>query len=271
MGEISQLAIIEDGATIGKNVSIAPYCFVSKDAVIGDGTSLAQGACIYGKTTVGENNEIFSYAVLGSKPQDLKYSGEDVELIIGNNNKIREFTMFNPGTAGGGSKTVIGNNNLFMAYVHIAHDCIIGDNCILANNATLAGHIEVGNNTVIGGLTPVHQFVKIGDFVMVAGASAVSQDIPPYCLVEGNRAVLKGLNLTGLRRHFSRSDIDKLRKLYKRLFRAEQPLMESVDELLKSETDKNALNMLNFIKSNNRGIPYRKSNETEQELSINEE
>jgi len=270
MSQISNLAIVEDGAKIGDNVSIAPYCFVSKDAEIGDGTSLAQGACIYGKTKIGKNNEIFSYSVLGSKPQDLKYDGEDVELIIGDNNKIREFTMFNPGTAGGGKKTIIGNGNLFMAYVHIAHDCIIGDNCILSNGVTLAGHIEVGNSAVIGGLTPVHQFVKVGEFSMVGGASAVSQDIPPYCLAEGNRAKLKGLNLTGLRRHFKREDVDHLRRVYRQLFRSSKPLMESVEKALLEETNSYALNLLKFIQSNTRGIPYKKSDELEEVKDSNE-
>jgi UDP-N-acetylglucosamine acyltransferase len=256
MCKISNLAIIENGAKIGKNVSIAPYCFVSKNAEIDDGTSLAQGACIYGKTKIGKNNEIFSYSVLGSKPQDLKFNGEDVELIIGDNNKIREFTMFNPGTAGGGYKTVIGDNNLFMAYVHIAHDCIIGNNVILANGVTLAGHIEIGNHAVIGGLTPVHQFVKIGEFAMIGGASAVSQDIPPYCLAEGNRAKLKSLNLIGLRRHLPREDVDYLRKIYKKIFKFSTPLMDTVLKLLVDEVNPYVINILTFIKNNTRGIPY---------------
>ena len=163
VSKISPLAIIEDGAQIGKDVEIGAYCFISSKATIGDGTKIAQGSCIYGKTTIGKNNEIFSHAVIGSIPQDLKFAGEDVELIIGDNNKIREFTLFNPGTAGGGGKTVIGSNNLFMAYVHLGHDVIIGNNCILANAATLAGHVVMGNFAVVGGMTPIHQFVHIGD------------------------------------------------------------------------------------------------------------
>ena len=182
VSKISPLAIIEDGAQIGKDVEIGAYCFISSKATIGDGTKIAQGSCIYGKTTIGKNNEIFSHAVIGSIPQDLKFAGEDVELIIGDNNKIREFTLFNPGTAGGGGKTVIGSNNLFMAYVHLGHDVIIGNNCILANAATLAGHVEMGNFAVVGGMTPIHQFVHIGDYAMIAGASALAQDVPPFCI-----------------------------------------------------------------------------------------
>jgi UDP-N-acetylglucosamine acyltransferase len=231
MNTISSLAIIEDGAVIGKNVDIAPHCFISGQTTIGEGTTIAHGTCIYGKTTIGKNNRIFSHAVLGSIPQDLKFNGEDVELVIGDNNTIREFTLFNPGTEGGGGITKVGNNNLFMGYVHLGHDVIIGDNCILANAATLAGHVQMGNNAVIGGMTPVHQFVKIGDFAMVGGASALSQDVPPYCMAEGNRATLKGLNLTGLRRHLERDDINALKSAYKELFEAGKPLQDVAHDL----------------------------------------
>jgi len=197
MANIHPTATVEDGAQIGENVKIGAYTYISKNVKIGDNTEIASHTLIEGNTTIGKGNKIFSHAVIGSIPQDLKYKGERVELIIGDNNKIREFTLINPGTEGGGSVTKIGNNNLLMGYVHIAHDVIIKDNCILANGATLAGHVELGNGVVIGGLTPIHQFVKIGDLAMVAGASALSQDVPPYCLVEGNRAYLRGLNLTG--------------------------------------------------------------------------
>ncbi len=258
---ISPLAIIEDGAKIGKNVSIAPFCFVSKDAEIGDNTTLAQGVCIYGKTKIGEKNQIFSYAVLGSQPQDLKYRGEQVELIIGNENIIREFTMLNPGTAGGGGKTVIGNKNLLMAYVHVAHDCIIENNTILANGVTLGGHVRIGDHAVIGGLTPVHQFVHIGEFAMIGGASAVAQDIPPYCLAEGNRAYLRGLNFTGLRRKLHRSDIDAIKKIYINLFKSELPLLENATNLLKDEKNIHSINLLMFVINNKRGIPYQRNSE----------
>jgi UDP-N-acetylglucosamine acyltransferase len=257
---ISPLAIIEEGAVIGENVDIAPFCFISGEAKIGDGTTIAQGSCIYGKTTIGSNNRIFSHAVLGSIPQDLKFHGEDVELIIGDNNTIREFTLFNPGTEGGGSVTRVGNNNLFMGYVHLGHDVIIGDNCIFANAVTLAGHVVIGNNAVVGGMTPVHQFVNIGDFAMIGGASALSQDIPPYCLAEGNRATLRGLNLTGLRRHLERSDIDALKSAYKELFESGKPLQEVARELLDSTVNSYVQNLCNFIVNTKRGIPFERKN-----------
>jgi UDP-N-acetylglucosamine acyltransferase len=257
---ISPLAIIEEGAVIGENVEIAPFCFISSEAKIGDGTTIAQGSCIYGKTTIGRNNRIFSHAVLGSIPQDLKFHGEDVELIIGDNNTIREFTLFNPGTEGGGSVTRVGNNNLFMGYVHLGHDVIIGNNCIFANAVTLAGHVVIGNNAVVGGMTPVHQFVHIGDFAMIGGASALSQDIPPYCLAEGNRATLRGLNLTGLRRHLERSDIDGLKSAYKELFESGKPLQEVAKELLDSTVNSYVKNLCNFIVNTKRGIPFERKN-----------
>ena len=252
------MAIIEEGAVIGENVEIAPFCFVSSEAKIGEGTTLAQGACIYGKTTIGKNNRIFSHAVLGSIPQDLKFAGEEVELIIGDNNTIREFTLFNPGTKGGGSKTVVGDNNLFMGYVHLGHDVIIGNNCILANAATLAGHVVMGNNAVVGGMTPIHQFCNIGDFAMVGGASALAQDVPPYCMAEGNRAQLRGLNLNGLRRHVERSDIDALKSAYRELFESGKPLKEVASQLLEENENSYVRNLCEFVMNTKRGIPFER-------------
>ena len=263
MSQISPLAVIEDGANIAENVTIGPYCVISSQATIGEGTVIDQGACIYGKTTIGKNNHIFSHAVIGSVPQDLKFNGEDVELIIGDHNKIREFTLFNPGTKGGGGKTIIGSHNLFMGYVHIGHDVIIGNHCILANAATLAGHVEMGDYAVIGGMTPIHQFVHIGDFAMIAGASALAQDVPPYCMAEGNRANLRGLNLTGLRRHVERSDIDELRTAYRDLFESGQPLKDVAGELVETTKNIHVRSLCNFILKTKRGIPFeRKSNDS---------
>ena len=254
--QISPLAIIEEGAVIGQNVTIAATAFISKDAVIGDGTTIAHGACIYGKTTIGKNNQIFSHAVLGSIPQDLKYAGEEVELIIGDNNKIREFTLFNPGTKGGGSVTRIGDNNLFMGYVHLGHDVIIGNHCILANAATIAGHVEMGDHVVVGGMTPIHQFCQLGDFSMVAGAAALAQDLPPFCMAEGNRANLRGLNLTGLRRHVEKEDINALKAAYRELFEQGKPLQEVAQQLLDETQSKAVKKLAQFVVNTKRGIPF---------------
>ena len=241
---------------IGKNCQIGLGAIIDENVVIGDNCIIEPYAVIIGYTTIGDNNHIFSHAVVGSIPQDLKYHGEKTELIIGNNNKIREFTLINPGTVGGGGVTKIGDNNLLMGYVHLAHDVIIGNNCILANAATLAGHVELEDNVVIGGMTPVHQFVKIGEFAMVAGASALSQDVPPYCLAEGNRAKLRGLNITGLRRKFeNRDDINEVKRVYKELFESGKPIKEVAEKLLNSK-NRYVRHLAEFVLNSKRGIPY---------------
>jgi len=259
---IAPTAIIEDGAVIGEYVEIGHYCVIGKDVRIGDNTKIYNQVTIVGNTTLGKNNEIFPNAVLGTKPQDLKYHNEPNALIFGDNNKIREFTMINPGTEGGGSKTIIGNNNLLMAYVHIAHDCIVGDSCILANGVTLGGHIIMGSHINIGGLTPIHQFCKIGDYAMVAGASALSQDIPPFCLAEGNRAVIRGLNLHRLRKNFEHHQVDKIYNVYKRLFFGNKPIKEIAQEILEENyKDENIFKMCEFIIQSTRGIPFIRRND----------
>jgi UDP-N-acetylglucosamine acyltransferase len=252
---IHQTAIIKDGAKLGSGVKVGAYAYIGPKVVIGDNCEIGNGVQITGKTTIGTNNKIYAHAVIGAAPQDLKYKGEDTELIIGDNNTIREFCFFNTGTPGGGGITRIGSNSLFMAYVHIAHDCVVGNNCILANNATLAGHVELGNFAVVGGMTPIHQFVKVGDYAMLGGASAISQDIPPYCLAEGNRAKLRGLNLVGLRRNLERSDVDELKRAYRELFLKGAPLKDVAQTLSKSE-NKYVANIAKFCLETKRGIPY---------------
>ena len=259
MNNIHKTAIIEEGAILGDNITIGAFTIIEKDVKIGDGTVIDSHTLIAGKTTIGKNNHIFSYASIGTIPQDLKFNGEDVELIIGDNNKIREYTLFNPGTIGGGSITKIGDNNLFMGYVHVAHDCIIGSNCIFANGATLAGHVECADFVVVGGLTPIHQFCKIGTQAMIGGASAVAQDIPPFCLAEGNKAVLRGLNLTGLRRRFdNREDIDAVKHAYRELFESGKPLQEVAKELLENDENKYVKELAGFVVDTKRGIPFNR-------------
>jgi len=259
MSNIHPTAVIEDGALLGNNVSVGPFAYIGNQVILGDGTTVASHAVIEGKTTIGKNNRIFSHSTVGTIPQDLKFNGEEVELIIGDNNTIREFTLINPGTKGGGSVTKIGNGNLLMGYVHLGHDVILGDNCILANGATLAGHVELGNHVVIGGLTPVHQFVHIGDFAMIGGASALAQDIPPFCLAEGNRASLRGLNLTGLRRSMEREDINALKVAYKELFEQGNPLQEVAQKLFETNKSEKVKKLCEFIKTSKRGIPFNRT------------
>ena len=259
MSKIDKRAIVEDGAIIGDDVEIGPNVFISKDAKIGNRVIIHHSATIEGDTTIGDGCEIYSHAVIGSDPQDVTYQKEDFsKLIIGKNNKIREFCLFNPGTSKEDGVTIIGDNNFFLGYTHIAHDCKIGNNIIMANGVTLAGHIRVEDFAFIGGLTPIHQFVTIGEGAMIAGASALSQDVPPFCLAEGNRAVVKSLNLVGLRRRFEREDIDALNRAFKKLFRGGRNLKEAAIELYESEENEKVKKMCNFIINTKRGIPYER-------------
>ncbi|RDU65389.1 acyl-[acyl-carrier-protein]--UDP-N-acetylglucosamine O-acyltransferase [Helicobacter didelphidarum] len=261
--KIAKTAIIEGNVEIGANVIIGDYSVIKGNITIGDGTFLYNNVTIMGHTKIGKDNKIFPNAVLGTPPQDLKYNGEDTILKIGDKNLIRESCMFNPGTEGGGGITEIGNNNLFMAYVHIAHDCLVGDNNILANNATLGGHIHIENFVNIGGMTPIHQFVKIGEGAMVAGASALSQDIPPYCMAEGNRAKIIGLNRFRMRKIMERDEIDRINTLYRRLFSGTQNLKDLATmelEVAKNSPDinKSVIKICEFILQSERGIPYKR-------------
>lgn len=259
MNNIHKTAIIHDGAILGDNIKIGPYTIIGKDVKIGDGNIIDSHTLIDGKTIIGKNNHIFSHASIGTIPQDLKFNGEDVSLIIGDNNKIREYTLINPGTIGGGSITKIGSNNLLMGYVHVAHDCIIGNDCIFANGVTLAGHVECDDFVVIGGLTPVHQFCKVGTQAMLGGASALTQDIPPFCLAEGNKAILRGINLTGLRRRLeNREDIDAIKHAYRELFELGKPLQEAAKELFEKNENKYVKELANFVLNTKRGIPFNR-------------
>lgn len=216
---IHPTTIINDGAQIGDNCHIGPYCVIGSQVVLGDNCSLQSHVVIDGDTHIGDGCEIFPFASIGTKPQDLKYNGEPVQLRIGKNNRIREQVTINPGTVGDKSLTQIGDNNLLMIGVHVAHDCMIGNGNVFANNATLAGHVHVGNNVVIGGLSAVHQFCRIGDHAMIGGMSGVENDVIPYGLVMGERAHLAGLNLVGLeRRGFDKADVKILMKAFKQLF-----------------------------------------------------
>jgi len=255
---IHPTAIVEDGAIIGENVSIGAYSYIGSKVKIGDNTIISSHALIEGNTTLGRDNKIFSHTVIGSIPQDLKFDGGDVKLVIGNGNRIREFALINTGTVGGGGVTKIGDDNLLMGYVHIGHDIQIGNRCIIANATNLGGHIEIGNFVVIGAMSAVHQFVKIGDYAMLAGASALTQDLPPYCLAEGNRATLRGLNLIGLRRNIKRENIDILKRAYRELFEEQKPIIDVAIDLINKDSCHEVMKMGKFIKNSKRGIPYKR-------------
>ncbi|WP_320046623.1 acyl-ACP--UDP-N-acetylglucosamine O-acyltransferase [uncultured Ilyobacter sp.] len=255
MVEIHETAIIAEGAVLEDGVKIGPYCVIGKDVKIGKNTLLESHVVVEGITEIGEGNRIYSFASIGKDSQDLKYKGEPTKTIIGNNNKIREFVTIHRGTTDRW-ETRVGDNNLVMAYVHIAHDVIVGDNCIFSNNATLAGHVTVDSNALVGGLTPVHQFCRIGSYSMTGGASAINQDICPFVLAEGNKAKVRGLNSVGLRRRgFSNEEISNLKKAYKLIFRSGMPLKEAVEELkVTYGEDKNVMYLVDFIEKSDRGI-----------------
>ena len=227
---IHSTAIIDPKAKIGKNVQIGPYSIIGPNVDIGDDTIVQSHVSILANTVIGKGNKIYPFVSI-NEPQDLKYNGEETNLIIGNNNKIREYVTINPGTVGGGGKTVIGNNCLFMVTSHIAHDCQLGSNVIVANNVAIAGHAIVDDHVIIGGNSAVQQFTRIGKMAMIGGMTGVLHDVIPYGLSMGNRNSLQGLNLIGLRRaKFDNKDILILSDAYKEIF-ATKNLTENLIKL----------------------------------------
>ena len=254
---IHPTAIVAERAVIGANVSIGPYCKVDEHVTIADGCELISHVVISGHTKIGKNNRIFPFASIGHEPQDLKYHGEPSEVIIGDNNTIRESVTINAGTEGGGMLTRVGNNNLLMAYAHVAHDCIVGNHVIMANAVTLAGHIEVQDYAIIGGMTAVHQFLRIGAHSMIGGMSGVVKDIPPFCLTAGGyRPGLAGLNLIGLkRRGFGDETLRILRELYKILLRGTGKMADRIVEAEKVVgSDEQGLRLIEFVRTAERGL-----------------
>ena len=229
---IHATAIVESGARIGAEVEIGPFCLVGPHVTLEDGVVLDSNVVVTGHTSIGARTRIFPFSSIGHPPQDMKYEGEDSELVIGCDTIIREHVTMNPGTRGCGMVTRIGDHGLFMAGAHVAHDCQLGDHVIMVNHTLLGGHVQVGDYAIIGGLSAVHQFVRIGKHVMVGGMSGVEHDVIPYGSVTGNRAHLSGLNLIGLkRRGFGRDDIHKLRTAYRLLFAQEGTLQERLEDV----------------------------------------
>jgi len=217
---IHPTAIIAEGAVLHPSVSVGPYSVIGPHVQVGEGSRIGPHCVIDGHTRIGRNNQVFQFSSLGAQPQDKKYAGEVTYLEIGDGNTIREFCTFNTGTAQDGGMTRIGNDNWIMAYVHIAHDCQLGNHTILANNATLAGHVHVGDWAILGGLSGVHQFTHIGAHVMAGFSSHISQDIPPFMMVDGNPLAVRGFNIEGLRRRgFSAERIRAVKVMHKLLYR----------------------------------------------------
>ena len=228
---IHKTAIIDPNAKISSTVEIGPYSVIGPNVIINDNAIIQSHVNITGHTTIGKNNKIYSFASIGSDPQDMKYSGEQTKLLIGDNNTIREYVTINTGTVQGGGITKVGNNNLIMINAHIAHDCIIGKNIVIANSAAIAGHAEIGDNVIIGGNCGIQQFVRIGRMAMIGGMTGVSRDVIPYGLSTGNRNYLNGINVVGLRRSkISNKEIIGLTDAYKEIFRTKS-LNENLSKL----------------------------------------
>jgi UDP-N-acetylglucosamine acyltransferase len=250
-------AIIDPKAELHPSVEVGPYCVIGSKVRIGAQTVLGPHVVIEGDTTLGANNHIFQFASLGAMPQDLKYEGEATRLILGDGNQVREFVTLHVGTAGGGGVTRIGNRNLFMACSHVAHDCQVGDGVILANCASLAGHVELRDFAVLGGLSAVHQFTRIGRNAFISGGSMVGMDVPPYCIAQGDRAQLMGLNTVGLTRQgFGEEAILRIKAAYKVLFRNGLSLREALGRLKEKFAGNPEIDeLIAFIEeSSNRGI-----------------
>ena len=228
---IHPTAIVDKNSKISKNVEIGPYCIIGSDVEIGSNSKLHSHISIKGRTKIGKNNEIFPFVSIGTPPQDLKYKGEKNSIIIGDNNKLREYVNINPGTLQGGTITKLGNNNLLMVYCHIAHDCNIGNGIVLANNVQVGGHVKIEDNAIVGGSCAIHQFSRIGKLAMVGGMTGVLSDVIPFSLSLGNRNNLVGLNLIGLRRaKISNDDIKILQKSYNAIF-SNQNFRSNIDNL----------------------------------------
>jgi len=253
---IHQTAIIDSQAELASGVEVGPYSIIGPQVKIGKNTKIGPHVVIDGWTHIGEGCTIFQFASIGALPQDLKYKGEESWVIMGNNNTIREFVTINRGTSWSQGKTIIGNNNFFMAYSHVAHDCKIDNHVILANAATLAGHIVIEDYAIVGGLVGVHQFVRLGCHSIIGGGSGVNKDVPPYMTANGQRAKLYGLNTTGLQRHhFSEEALTNLKKAYRIIFRSSLTIEKASDQLAHEvKNSPEVKHLIRFIESSERGI-----------------
>jgi UDP-N-acetylglucosamine acyltransferase len=256
---IHPTAVIDSKAELDSSVYVGPYAVIEEGVKIDANSRIEAHAVVTGRTTVGKGNLIGSFATVGGAPQDLSYKGDPTEVIIGDNNQIREYASVHRGTPGGRGKTVIGDNNLLMAYIHIAHDCTVGNHVIMANVATLAGHVEVGDRASIGGLVAIHQFCRIGTFSYIGGVSGISLDVPPYVIIAGtrNRTRISGINKIGLRRNgFSKDTIKKLTTAFRIIFRSPNLLMKDAIEVAKEtiEDCPEVDTLVKFFEDSKRGV-----------------
>ncbi len=249
-------ALIDPKAELADDVEVGAFTIIDAKVRIDAGTRIGPHAVLTGRTTVGKNNHIFQFTSIGEQPQDKKYANEDTELVIGDNNTIRELCTFSRGSAQGGGVTRIGNDNWIMACVHIAHDCILGDHIIMANNASLAGHVTIGDHAILSGYSLIHQFCTVGEHSFTSFASHVNQSIPPYVTVSGEKARVKGINSEGLkRRGFSSEQIKQVRRAYKALYRENLSLEDATSRLIEMAADSPEIQpLVDFLKLAERGI-----------------
>ncbi|MFQ3244088.1 MAG: UDP-N-acetylglucosamine acyltransferase [Arenicella sp.] len=253
---IHPTAIIETGAELGTDVSIGAYSVIGSNVKIGDGSRIASQVVIEGHTELGANNQVFSFTAIGGEPQSISYKGEPTQVSIGDNNVFRENITVNRGTVGDEGITSIGSNNLFMAYVHIAHDCRLGSGLLFSNNASLAGHVRVGDYVVLAGYTLVHQFVRIGEHSFCGVNTYCTLDVPPYMLVAGNKAITHGINIRGLRhRGIDKDTILELKRAYRTIYRSGHTMAHALDELATHDWDSPQVKgLISFIKDSKRGV-----------------
>ena len=254
--QIHPTAIVDRAAELGDNVEVGPYSVVGSQVKIGAQTVIGPHVVIEGRTELGEHNRVFQFASIGAQPQDLKYHGEPSTLVIGSHNQIREFVTMQPGTEGGGMLTKVGDHNLLMANSHVAHDCIVGDYNVVANSVALAGHVTIGNRVILGGLVGVHQFVRIGDYAMLGGGSMVGQDVPPYCIGQGDHCELRGINVIALKRNnFAEKDILLIKKAFRHLFLHSGKFEQKVETLDVEVRDSEAIKaVIEFVRQSERGV-----------------
>ncbi len=261
---IHPTAVIDKEAELDSSVSVGPYAIINGKVQIDAGTTIAAHAVVSGPTKIGKNNTISSFTTVGGDPQDLKYDGEPTELIIGDGNRIREYASIHRGTVQGGGKTVIGDKNLLMSYIHIAHDCIIGNGVIMSNVATMAGHVEVDDCATIGGLVAVHQFARIGKYSYIGGVSGINLDVPPFVIITGtrNRTRISGINKVGLRRRgFTRETIAQIDTAYRIIFRSPDLLLKDALNLAKEKVTNcpEVDDLVEFFEKSERGVVRRTS------------
>ncbi len=256
---IHPTAIVDPGAELDSSVNVGPYVIIEKGVKIARETTIKPHTIITGPTTIGSGNVIGPFATIGAPPQDLKYKGEETELVIGDNNKVREYVSIHRGTVTDKGITLLGDNNLLMGYVHIAHDCVIGNSAILANAATMAGHVHIEDHAIIGGLVAVHQFSRIGAYSYIGGLSGISRDVPPFIIVSGTRKHMRvsGINKIGLRRHgFDKETLKKLDKAYKIIFMSPNLLLKDALEQATSEIAdcEPVKQLINFFHNSKQGV-----------------